>query len=161
MHPSHTHFQVPPYLPSTFATSPFKRKKNKIKEKNFTTEAAVCHTVHPCPTVLLANVPCNESLVWFKATGFCHSINTGHQDSFRISCCCPVSLRCCSFGFGGPALSWAPAALECPTFLKSSSHQTWYQILNQYYGPVVTMGGFDFLHGPVVPHHHKCVYLCG
>jgi hypothetical protein len=26
---------------------------------------------------LLANIHCNESLVWFKASGFCYTINTG------------------------------------------------------------------------------------
>lgn len=40
-------------------------------------EAAVCHTVDPlAQTALLANVPCNESLVWFKVSVFCYTINT-------------------------------------------------------------------------------------
>jgi len=30
-----------------------------------------------CPCNLLANVCCNKSLVWFKASGFCYTINTG------------------------------------------------------------------------------------
>ena len=42
-------------------------------------EASVCHTVYPfTQTALFANVHCSESLVWFKASGFCHTISTGH-----------------------------------------------------------------------------------
>ena len=43
----------------------------------------MCHNVshsilHPfVHTSLLANVHCNESLVWFEASGFCYTINTG------------------------------------------------------------------------------------
>ena len=38
----------------------------------------VCHPVyHLAQTDLLANVHCNESLIWFKAFGFCYTINTG------------------------------------------------------------------------------------
>jgi hypothetical protein len=38
----------------------------------------VCHMGHPfVPTALLANGHCNESLVWFEASGFCYSVNTG------------------------------------------------------------------------------------
>ena len=42
----------------------------------------MCHH-HPgyvkpfAQTVLLANVHCSESLVWFEASGFCYTINTG------------------------------------------------------------------------------------
>ena len=40
--------------------------------------AAVCHTVSPfAQTALLVNVHCNESLVWFKASGFCYTISAG------------------------------------------------------------------------------------
>ena len=41
-------------------------------------EAAVCHSVIlVCSNSLLANVHCNESLVWFKAFGFCCITNPG------------------------------------------------------------------------------------
>lgn len=38
----------------------------------------VCYTVYPLTQiVLLANVHCNELLVWFKASGFWYTIKTG------------------------------------------------------------------------------------
>lgn len=37
-----------------------------------------CHTVYLfVHTAWLADVHCNESLVWFEASGFCYTINTG------------------------------------------------------------------------------------
>jgi hypothetical protein len=41
-------------------------------------EAVVCSTVRPFVvyTSLLAKVHCNESLVWYEASGFCYSIST-------------------------------------------------------------------------------------
>ena len=40
--------------------------------------AAVCHTVDPLvQTIFLANAHCNELLVWFRASGFWYTINTG------------------------------------------------------------------------------------
>jgi hypothetical protein len=39
---------------------------------------SVCHMVHPfVSTFYLANVCCNQSLVWFEASGFCYTINPG------------------------------------------------------------------------------------
>ena len=39
--------------------------------------AVSCHAVYPfVQTALLANVHCNELLVWFKASGFWYTINT-------------------------------------------------------------------------------------
>jgi hypothetical protein len=41
-------------------------------------EAAVCHTVYPLlPKIALMNGHCSASLVWFKGSGFCYTINTG------------------------------------------------------------------------------------
>jgi hypothetical protein len=38
----------------------------------------VCPMVYPFDhSSLLANVHCNESLVWYEASGFCYSISTG------------------------------------------------------------------------------------
>lgn len=63
-----------------------KKTKNKSKtadnnNNNLTVQAAVCHGVsYSIPfsqIALFANVHCNESSVWFKASGFCHTINTG------------------------------------------------------------------------------------
>jgi hypothetical protein len=40
----------------------------------------VCHTVHHfAQRALLANVHCNESLVWFQVYDFCFTINTGYS----------------------------------------------------------------------------------
>jgi hypothetical protein len=64
-------------------------------------------------TSLLANVHCNDSLVWYEASGFCYSIDTGpHWDFSWISCCCSVSWRYCSFESVGPAPSFTPAINE-------------------------------------------------
>lgn len=78
MHLNSSHLPVPSYLPCTLATSPHKRKTNKTK--SLALKAVVClHVSHSTPCVhipLLANVQCNESLIWFKASGFCYTINT-------------------------------------------------------------------------------------
>ena len=60
------------------------QKKTKIKinsqqQQNLVMEAAVhrsvSHNVPFAQIVLLANVPCNESLGWLKTFGFCYTIN--------------------------------------------------------------------------------------
>ena len=46
-------------------------------------EAVLYPAGYPSPqTALLTNVHCNESLVWFKISGFCDSINT--EPSLRL-----------------------------------------------------------------------------
>jgi hypothetical protein len=67
----------------------------------------MCPTEYPfIQTSLLANTYCSESLVWFKASGFCYTIITGFsQDSSWITCCCSLSWRSCSFGSAAPAPS--------------------------------------------------------
>jgi hypothetical protein len=47
-----------------------------------------------------AKVHCSESMVGFEAFSFCFTISIR---SSQISCCCPMSLRSCSFGSSGPA----------------------------------------------------------
>ena len=43
----------------------------------------MCHIVHSfAQTALLTNVHCNEPSVWFEASGFCHTINTGSSWEF-------------------------------------------------------------------------------
>ena len=41
-------------------------------------EAVLCHGGHLLVhTALLANVYSSDSLVWFEASGFCYTVNTG------------------------------------------------------------------------------------
>jgi hypothetical protein len=62
-------------------------------------------------TSLLANVHCNESLVLFKASGYCYSINTGTSLGLLLDIlCCPVSWRSGSFGSVGLVLSCTPVS---------------------------------------------------
>ena len=61
--------------PWALAISPWEEKKNSPWELQCIT---VCYTVNPFAHIdSLANVHCNESLVWFKVSGFCYTINTG------------------------------------------------------------------------------------
>lgn len=58
-------------------------------------EGLVCHTVTISHIALVANIHCNETWLWFKASGFCYSINPGlspnstptfsHPESWRSS----------------------------------------------------------------------------
>lgn len=58
-------------------------------------EAVVCHCVYHsipfCHISLLANVHCNESLVWFEAFSFCCTISTGSSLGLLR---CPVVALC-------------------------------------------------------------------
>lgn len=80
MHPIPTHFPVPSYLPSILASPP--------KEKQFIVEAVVsdcvCLFLH---TSLLANMHCNESLVWFLISATLSSLS-------RTACRFPVISLC-------------------------------------------------------------------
>ena len=59
---------------------------------------------------LLAKFHCNDSLVWFEASGSCYTISTGSSwDSSRLSRWCPVSWRPCSFGSVGLTPSYTAA----------------------------------------------------
>jgi hypothetical protein len=54
------------------------RERERERDRNHTVETAVYHTVYSfIYTSFLANVHCNEFLVWFKASGFCYTINIG------------------------------------------------------------------------------------
>ena len=56
-------------------------------------------------TALLANVHCNESLVWFKASGFCYTINTGSSLGLLSDILLlPCVWSSCGFGSEGQAL---------------------------------------------------------
>lgn len=96
-----THLPVPSNLSSALAYS-FTPQKNKIKfkrrkkeeEKNLIAEARVWHSESDSTpfSPLLASVHCSESLVLFKASGFCHTIDFGpHWDSSWIDSYCLVS----------------------------------------------------------------------
>lgn len=112
MHPDSTHL----CQPSTLAASP-KRKQNKqirkskqANKKNPENRTALpsfpplhhacvcrsslgaleCHTVYCVQTTLLADVHCSELLVWFRPSGFWHTINIRPSgNSSWISCPCP------------------------------------------------------------------------
>lgn len=43
----------------------------------------VCHTIQPfAQTALLTKVHCSKRLVWFQASGFCYTMNTGSSPGF-------------------------------------------------------------------------------
>jgi hypothetical protein len=51
---------------------------------------SVCHSVYPFVyTSLLANIHCNESMVWFVASGFCYTINTGSSPGLLLDILLP------------------------------------------------------------------------
>ena len=76
MHSNPTHLPLILYLPSTLATSS-EKKTNKWGC------VIMCHTVYPfAQTGFLANVHCNESLVWLEASIFCCTINTEYSPEF-------------------------------------------------------------------------------
>lgn len=115
MHPSPIDLSVLSYLLSTLARSlpPQTKLKTRIKKTNKQTQkTSPCGScvVSQCPTVhsfvhtsFLANVHCCESLVWFKASGFCYTINTGSL--LGLPCCCPVLYIFFSFESSGLAPS--------------------------------------------------------
>ena len=75
MHPNPTHLPIPSYPPLT--TSPTTEKK-KLTVEAVVLSQCVRPIVYPfVHTSLLANVHCNESLVWYEASGVCYSIITG------------------------------------------------------------------------------------
>lgn len=75
MHPNPAYLPVPPYLP----LQPLLLSKQNKKIKHLAVEVVVCHSVSHSiyQTALLPNIDCSESLVLFKAPGFCYTINTG------------------------------------------------------------------------------------
>lgn len=67
--PNPTHLLLPLYLiPPT-------------EEKTLIVEAvvyhSVSHSIYPLVHTLLSNVHCNESLVWYKVSDFCYSVDIG------------------------------------------------------------------------------------
>jgi hypothetical protein len=106
---------LPCLLISTLATSTPKKIKNKNKRSCSVSQCVtVRSTVYPLSTLLYLQIQfhCNYSLVCFKASGYCYTINTDpHQDSSWISCC-PVSWSSCSFGSAGPAPSHAQQFID-------------------------------------------------
>ena len=52
-------------------------KTNKISLRRLKCVTACCTGYSLVHTSLLVSVLCSESLVWFEASGFCYTINTG------------------------------------------------------------------------------------
>jgi hypothetical protein len=88
MHSGPTHLPTPSYPPSTLATSlPKKIKAHKQINKTNIREyillwkllcVTMCPTGYPAVhTSSLANLHCNESLIWFEIAGFCNTFSTG------------------------------------------------------------------------------------
>lgn len=80
-----TCFSIHLYSHSTLESCPPQRKqKVEIRKKKSVRKLLcdmVCPTVYPLSKSLL-NAHCNESLVWFTASGFCYPINT--RTSFSL-----------------------------------------------------------------------------
>jgi hypothetical protein len=75
MHPTPIHFFIPSYLPFTLVIYPYpKNPKTTTKtkhRKHFIVETVVYPSAH---TPSLADVHCNESLVWFKIFSFSRAV---------------------------------------------------------------------------------------
>jgi len=89
-------------------------------------------------TSLLANVHCNESLVWFKASGFCYTINTG--SSLRLlleSCCCPVVMEVLPFWIckTGPFTWTSTSKIEYMLKWANSEPQIWAWVVAELFQP--------------------------
>jgi hypothetical protein len=107
MHPDHTHLPLSSYLYSTLATSPY-QQRGEISLWKLQC-VLVCLTVHSfLQTSLLTNVHCNKLLVWYEASDFCYTINTGTSLDILLLLF-PMSWRSCSFGSVGPAPSCTPS----------------------------------------------------
>jgi hypothetical protein len=67
-----------------------KKRKKCIKTKPVLPQklqyVMVCSTVYTlfAQTVFLANVLCNESLVWFETSDFCYTINIGSSPGLLL-----------------------------------------------------------------------------
>lgn len=93
-----THLPVPPYFSSALTTPPSKEnnKLNKETETSCSERCGMswCVTQYtPWPNIL----QWVKSLVWFKTSGFCYTINTGFSDIWLL----PWVMRSCSFGSVG------------------------------------------------------------
>ena len=81
MHPNPAHLPKLLYPQSALATS--LPKGSKIQNRTFCHETysvshTLCYIVYPfVHTSFLKNVHCNESLVWFEASGFCYTMSPG------------------------------------------------------------------------------------
>jgi hypothetical protein len=92
---SPTHLPFPLYLPSTLVTFPLNKEKKNIVEA--VVRHSVSHSILFYPHFFLSNVHCNDTLVWYEASGFCYSINTRTllgllSDILLLACGEPVIL---------------------------------------------------------------------
>jgi hypothetical protein len=81
------------------------------KEKNYLVGAVICNsvltiTIYPfVQTSVLADVHCNESVVWFEAFGICYALNTGSSpELLSDTLLLPCFVKLSSFGYVGSAL---------------------------------------------------------
>jgi hypothetical protein len=85
LHPSPTYllslciFPLPLQPPLERKLETNKQTNTPLTQTNIPLRKLQCVTAgHPLVhTSLLANVHCSDSLVWFQASGFCYTINTG------------------------------------------------------------------------------------
>lgn len=80
-------FHIPSYLPSALANSPAKEKEKYPCGSCGVSQCVPQYTLFVLIS-LLANVHYNESLVWFKASGFHYTINTGSSLGLRLEILC-------------------------------------------------------------------------
>ena len=106
MHPNPTHLSVPSHPLSALATSPYEKQEQTYKQENPSHHGSFCP--HSC--TCKCSWQC-ELLIWFKASGFCCTINP-HWGFYWRSYCCLLSQRPCNFGYA------VPVPLDC----SSSSH---------------------------------------
>ena len=118
MHLSQSRLSLVPlstFHPSSTLLSNEDKAKHKNNNDNKTTKkisvwklqyVMVCHTPDPfVQPSLVANVHCNESLVWFELLlHYQHWTLAGIPLRYLL-CCCPVSWRSYSFASVGPAPS--------------------------------------------------------
>ena len=114
MHPSPTHLPLLSYLPSNLASSPHKRKQKlkikKIRKKNLAVEVTICHGMSHSISFLPNSFICKCSFVWFEASGFCYTFNTGFSPGLLLdSLLLPCVMEILKFWSAGPGPSCTPA----------------------------------------------------
>lgn len=104
MYPDPTHHPFLLYPPSILGTSPPKEKIPLWKPSYVTIWPMVYPFVH---TSLLTKVLCSDLLVWFNASVFCYTIDTGSSLGLLLdSLLLPCVMEICSCRSVGPAPSY-------------------------------------------------------
>lgn len=101
MHPNSTHLPIASYLPSTLVSSlPKENKKKKKKRKLSPWNCSVSQGATQyilLSTHLYLQILTTESLVWFEASGFYYTVNTGSSLGSSLTSPChgdPAALIC-------------------------------------------------------------------